>query len=45
MDPKTAALAATRSLNPHPEKVTDEVFLASIFCDPLLSDPAFADVW
>jgi hypothetical protein len=34
MDPKTAALAVTRSLNPHPEKVTDEVFLASAFCDP-----------
>jgi transposase len=33
-DPKTAALAATRSLNPYPEKVTDEVFLASGFCDP-----------
>lgn len=33
-DPKMAALAASRSLNPHPEKVTDEVFLASPFCDP-----------
>lgn len=33
-DPKVAALAASRSLNPHPEKVTDEVFLASPFCDP-----------
>ncbi|MCQ8832022.1 helix-turn-helix domain-containing protein [Streptomyces malaysiensis] len=27
-------LAASRSLNPHPEKVTDAVFLASPFCDP-----------
>jgi transposase len=33
-DPKVVALAATRSLNPHPEKVTDEVFLACSFCDP-----------
>lgn len=33
-DPKTAVLAATRSLNPYPEKVVDEVFLASGFCDP-----------
>ncbi|SHN36198.1 Helix-turn-helix domain-containing protein [Streptomyces yunnanensis] len=33
-DPKVAALEASRSLNPHPEKVTDEVFLASPFCDP-----------
>ncbi|WP_127359898.1 helix-turn-helix domain-containing protein [Actinacidiphila soli] len=33
-DPKVAALVATRSLNPHPEKVTDAVFLASRFCDP-----------
>ncbi|MFZ3548793.1 helix-turn-helix domain-containing protein [Streptomyces sp. 4.24] len=32
-DPKVAALVATRSLNPHPEKVTDTVFLASRFCD------------
>jgi hypothetical protein len=32
-DPKVAVLAASRSLNPHPEKVTDEVFLASPFCD------------
>jgi transposase len=32
-DPKTAALEATRSLNPHPEKVTDPAFLASAFCD------------
>ncbi|MFI5867415.1 helix-turn-helix domain-containing protein [Streptomyces sp. NPDC051546] len=32
-DPKVAALVATRSLNPHPEKVTDAVFLASRFCD------------
>jgi hypothetical protein len=33
-DPKVAALVATRSLNPHPEKVTDAVFLASRFGDP-----------
>ncbi|MEV7995778.1 hypothetical protein AB0O67_28935 [Streptomyces sp. NPDC086077] len=33
-DPKVAVLAASRSLNPYPEKVTDEVFLASPFCDP-----------
>jgi transposase len=33
-DPKAAALMATRSLNLHPEKVTDAVFLASGFCDP-----------
>ncbi|MCX5527308.1 helix-turn-helix domain-containing protein [Streptomyces bobili] len=33
-DPKAVVLAASRSLNPHPEKVTDEVFLASPFCDP-----------
>lgn len=32
-DPKVAALEATRSLNPHPEKVADPVFLASGFCD------------
>lgn len=32
-DPKVAALVATRSLNPHPEKVTDTAFLASRFCD------------
>jgi transposase len=32
-DPKVAALVATRSLNPHPEMVTDTVFLASPFCD------------
>jgi transposase len=32
-DPKVAALEATRSLNPHPEKVTEPVFLASGFCD------------
>ena len=32
-DPKVAALAAARSLNPHPEKVVDEAFLASPFCD------------
>ncbi|MGV9881220.1 helix-turn-helix domain-containing protein [Streptomyces sp. NPDC003006] len=34
MDPKVAALAATRSLNPCPELVTDAVFLSSPFCDP-----------
>ena len=28
-DPKEAALAATRCLNPHPEQVTDPAFLAS----------------
>lgn len=33
-DPKVASLAASRSLNPHPERVVDEVFLASPFCDP-----------
>jgi hypothetical protein len=33
-DPKVAALTAARSLNPHPENVSDEVFLASTFCDP-----------
>ncbi|MFE3559459.1 transposase [Streptomyces sp. NPDC059193] len=32
-DPKVGVLAASRSLNPHPEKVTDEVFLSSPFCD------------
>jgi hypothetical protein len=32
-DPKVTALAAARSLNPHPERVVDEVFLASPFCD------------
>lgn len=32
-DPKVAALAAARSLNPYPEKVVDEAFLASPFCD------------
>jgi hypothetical protein len=32
-DPKVAALAAARSLNPHPERVADEAFLASPFCD------------
>jgi len=34
VDPKLVALAATRSLNPHPEKVRDAVFLANGFCDP-----------
>lgn len=33
-DPKAAALRASRSLNPHPEAVTDAVFCASRFCDP-----------
>ncbi|KPI17303.1 hypothetical protein OV450_8026 [Actinobacteria bacterium OV450] len=33
-DPKVAALAAARSLNLHPERVTDRQFLASRFCDP-----------
>lgn len=33
-DPKVAVLTAARSLNPRPEKVTDEVFLSSPFCDP-----------
>src|SRR5512135_3714969 len=32
-DPKEAALAATRCLNPHPEQVTDTEFLASDFFD------------
>ena len=32
-DPKEAALAATRCLNPHPEQVTDPAFLASEFFD------------
>ena len=32
-DPKEAALAATRRLNPHPEQVTDPEFLASDFFD------------
>ena len=32
-DPKEAALAATRCLNPHPEQVTDAEFLASDFFD------------
>src|SRR5215470_4381904 len=32
-DPKEAALAATRCLNPHPEQVTDAEFLASEFFD------------
>ena len=30
-DPKDAALAATRCLNPHPEQVTDPEFLGSDF--------------
>ena len=32
-DPKEAALAATRCLNPHPEQVRDPEFLASEFFD------------
>ena len=32
-DPKEAALAATRCLNPHPEQVTDAEFLGSDFFD------------
>ena len=32
-DPKEAALAATRCLNPHPEQVTDPAFLASELFD------------
>ena len=32
-DPKEAALAATRCLNPHPEQVTDPAFLSSEFFD------------
>ena len=32
-DPKEAALAATRCLNPHPERVTDPEFLGSEFFD------------
>ena len=32
-DPKEAALAATRCLNPHPEQVTDPGFLGSDFFD------------
>src|SRR5260370_8027580 len=32
-DPKEAALAATRCLNPHPDQVTDPAFLASEFFD------------
>jgi transposase len=32
-DPKHAALAETRCLNPHPEQVRDETFLASGFFD------------
>jgi len=32
-DPKEAALAEARCLNPHPEQVTDPEFLASDFFD------------
>ena len=32
-DPKEAALAQARCLNPHPEQVTDEAFLAEEFFD------------
>jgi transposase len=33
-DPKVEALAAARSLNPHPEAVVDEAFASSPFFDP-----------
>jgi transposase len=33
-DPKRQALAASRTLNPHPEKVTDPAFAAGGFFDP-----------
>src|SRR5260370_2701216 len=33
-DPKEAALAGARCVNPHPEQVTDPEFLASDFFDP-----------
>src|SRR6266545_3183624 len=33
-DPKAEALAAARSLNPHPEAVVDQAFAASSFLDP-----------
>jgi hypothetical protein len=33
-DPKEAALAGARCLNPHPEQVTDPEFAASDFFDP-----------
>src|SRR6266498_4074604 len=33
-DPKVEALAAARSLNPHPEAVLDEAFATSPFLDP-----------
>ena len=32
-DPKEAALAGARCLNPHPEQVTDAEFLSSDFFD------------
>ncbi len=32
-DPKVEALRAERSLNPHPEAVTDELFVSSGFMD------------
>ena len=32
-DPKVAALRESRCLNPHPERVTDEAFLAEEFFD------------
>ena len=32
-DPKVAALRESRCLNPHPEQVTDEAFLAEEFFD------------
>jgi len=33
-DPKRQALAASRTLNPHPEKVTDPAFVPGGFFDP-----------
>ncbi len=33
-NPKTAALRRHSSLNPHPEKVRDELFLSNAFFDP-----------
>jgi hypothetical protein len=32
-DPKVTALRESRCLNPHPEQVTDEAFLAAEFFD------------
>jgi transposase len=33
-DPKVTELARSRSLNPHPESVSDETFVTSAFFDP-----------